>query len=391
MSEVPTRLLRDALRDQAAPGSSECIDAATLASWSDGMLSGRERAAAEEHAAGCARCQAIVAAMMRATPHAPARASWRMPFYGWLVPAAAIATAVVVWIGVSAPRRTTKPAAEARAAAAPTPPTPTGKPATDSAAPVASTDTLASALTDQRAAAAAAKPQERLGRGTTAAAAPSATPTREYDAVAKKTEAMTRAEPSAANTTTMSQLRDAAAPPASVPAASAPARPASAAPALAAPPEITTAQAPAPAQRALRAPAAPAAAAAVGSGERASTSGAQNREIVSPDAAFRWRILPAGRVERSVDGGATWQPQPTGVEAALVTGSAPSPKTCWIVGQHGLVLKTIDGQSWHRIAFPEALDLTSVRATDDLRATVTSVDGRTFTTVDGGATWSGPR
>jgi photosystem II stability/assembly factor-like uncharacterized protein len=58
------------------------------------------------------------------------------------------------------------------------------------------------------------------------------------------------------------------------------------------------------------------------------------------------------------------------------------------VGRGGLVLITTDsGQSWRRLPFPLVIDLASVRATDDRIATIVSIDGRTFTTSDAGASW----
>ena len=52
------------------------------------------------------------------------------------------------------------------------------------------------------------------------------------------------------------------------------------------------------------------------------------------------------------------------------------------------MLRTTDGRSWARIPFPEAVPLTSIRATDDKTATVTTEDGRQFVTEDGGRTWA---
>ena len=43
----------------------ECLDADTLAAWADNALGAAELAAAEAHAADCARCQAMLAAMAR--------------------------------------------------------------------------------------------------------------------------------------------------------------------------------------------------------------------------------------------------------------------------------------------------------------------------------------
>lgn len=110
--------------------------------------------------------------------------------------------------------------------------------------------------------------------------------------------------------------------------------------------------------------------------------------IMSPDPKVRWRL--SGRtVERSDDGGATWQAQQTGAAAALVAGAAPARDVVWIVGRAGTVLLSVDGATWQRLDFPDATaDLVSVTATDALRATVTTSAGRTYTTIDGGRTWS---
>jgi photosystem II stability/assembly factor-like uncharacterized protein len=109
--------------------------------------------------------------------------------------------------------------------------------------------------------------------------------------------------------------------------------------------------------------------------------------IASPDSSSVWRIAAAGTVERSTDGGTTWQTQTTGVTAIPTAGASPSSSVCWLVGPGGLVLITIDGRSWQRLAFPEAVDLVSITATDDTTATVTAVDGRTFTTSNRGDAW----
>jgi photosystem II stability/assembly factor-like uncharacterized protein len=101
----------------------------------------------------------------------------------------------------------------------------------------------------------------------------------------------------------------------------------------------------------------------------------------------RWRIVAGNRVERSTDGGATWQAQATGVTGRLTAGAAPSSTVCWLVGTEGVVLRSTDGQTWQRVTFPEAIDLTAVLATSDTNATVTAADGRVFSTTDGGETW----
>ena len=110
--------------------------------------------------------------------------------------------------------------------------------------------------------------------------------------------------------------------------------------------------------------------------------------ILSPDRSVRWRISGSGQVERSANGGVTWQMQTTGVNAVLTAGIAPSSSVCWLVGWRGVVLKTSDGgQTWTRVAFPEEIDLLAVVADDDKVATVTAAGGRQLHTTDGGATW----
>src|SRR5437762_11897405 len=105
MSDVPRRLLRETLRRRMSPAPvSGCIDTETLAAWSDGALSARERAAAESHASSCVRCQALLAAMARTAPPAPARRWWQTASLGWFVPFAVAAAAVALVINIQRTR-----------------------------------------------------------------------------------------------------------------------------------------------------------------------------------------------------------------------------------------------------------------------------------------------
>jgi photosystem II stability/assembly factor-like uncharacterized protein len=111
-------------------------------------------------------------------------------------------------------------------------------------------------------------------------------------------------------------------------------------------------------------------------------------DIVSPDPMSRWRIAGGRAVQRSTDGGATWQPQPAGATSDLLAGSSPSPAVCWLVGRAGLVLLTIDGRQWRAVGSPASVDLSAVRASDARTAVITASDGRTFRTSDAGRTWT---
>jgi photosystem II stability/assembly factor-like uncharacterized protein len=110
--------------------------------------------------------------------------------------------------------------------------------------------------------------------------------------------------------------------------------------------------------------------------------------IREPGGAVLWRAGAGGQIARSDDGGATWQPQASGVAADLLAGSAPSQDVCWIVGSAGTVLITTDGRRWQRRPFPLAVDLTGVSASGPSAAIVTARDGRRFETLDAGLTWT---
>ena len=86
--------------------------------------------------------------------------------------------------------------------------------------------------------------------------------------------------------------------------------------------------------------------------------------------------------------GGGWPPPPGDMASAITTGSAPSTTVCWIVGRAGTVLRSTDQRTWERLDFPVAVDLTSVNATDAQSAAVVTADGRTFSTSDGGMSWT---
>jgi hypothetical protein len=109
--------------------------------------------------------------------------------------------------------------------------------------------------------------------------------------------------------------------------------------------------------------------------------------VTSVDGSL-WRISGDGTVGHSSDGGATWREQSPGSRAVrFVAGSSPSPNVVWFVGAGGTVLLTADGVSWQSRSLPERVDLTGITAVDARTATVTTADGRRFTTHDAGLTW----
>lgn len=345
MSDIPSRALRDALRDRLAPPSSSgCVDAETLGAWSDGTLSRRDRATVEAHAAACARCQALLAVMAKTAPPLPARGWWQAATVRWLVPIGAVfVLAVAVWMNTPAQRLT---------APAPTALEPTKEsPRADAAAPAAQT-------TDQLAVDARARSQSAQVKASPVAPQPSPS------SVAQSANASI---PTLASGSTPAS----APPPASGPAAAA--REASASPR---PQSEVRPEAP----RAL-------AETAIADRQAFKTALPATVEIASPDRNVRWRIVAGNSVRRSTDGGATWETQSTRAGMQLTAGAAPSTTICWAVGKAGAVWVSKDGQTWQHVEFPEAIDLVAVRATDGSSATVTAADGRVFNTTDGGQTW----
>src|SRR5208282_4342492 len=102
----------------------------------------------------------------------------------------------------------------------------------------------------------------------------------------------------------------------------------------------------------------------------------------------------AGSLEYSKDKGVNWTQQISGVYTDLLAGFAPSAKVCWIVGASGTILRTTDGGTrWTKLDSPVTNDLTVVRATDAMHASVSFVPDpqtglvKTYQTSDGGRTW----
>jgi hypothetical protein len=365
-------MLRETLRDSLAPPSSSgCLDADMLAAWSDGTLSRRDRATAESHAATCARCQAMLAAMAKIAEPLPARKWWQASTTRWLVPIAVVpALAVVVWMNVPAERQaaTAPPRSDFTPLSAPAA-VAEAQPAEVAAPPAKATGALQRPSDAKRL---ERRPAVQEPRPTLAdSAAPAAT---------------TETAPSSAL-----QQQDAAA-------AAAQKFRARDASASAAPAQASSAQAPSVQPPRAQAPAELRSAAARGIAETVVISPPQAitgkssafLAIQSPNQNVRWRIVAGTTVERSTDGGATWQVQSTDATVRLVAGAAPSPTICWIVGAGGIVLVTRDGRTWQRVAFPETIDLVAIRATDGSTAAATTADGRVFSTADGGNTWRTP-
>jgi hypothetical protein len=354
----------------AAPRVPEaCPDADTLAAWCDDALAPRERTAVETHAAGCERCQAWLAAMVRTAPAPAPTRWWRSHSLAWLAPLAATAAAVGVWAIV--PR---VPGRQQPLASRPISPATVSSAAADGPRQMTGATTGLAAVQPNT-----ATPREaRVSPAREAPASRAALLDRAAQASRSQEEAAART-PAAAPTAEKAVAAGLAAAPASAAADQAASQAISVpapSPPVAALPEVlrgrTTAES---------APAAPA---------RFLSRVASSRPpiVVASNGRSQWRVSPGGVVEHSVDAGASWQIQESGVNVTLAAGAAPNPSVCWLVGPGGVVLLSTDGRSWQQIAFPETTDLVSIQATDDKSAVVVAANGRTFITKDGGRNWS---
>jgi hypothetical protein len=346
--ESVERLLRQSLRQEttsAAPGP--CLDAETLAAWADGSLSGSPLTTVEAHVSECSRCQAMVAALVKSAAAVPppeprGLRSWRL---GWLVPLTAGAAAIALWFALpSHEPPAARPSENFRIA-------PSDGRGREVQEPIPKDRAFAPAAAgdERRGSSEARQPSEEKKAETTNSVRSDG---REFAASQTPSK-----EPETAREATVDRLGKVAvpaSPPAELPDARAPASA-----------TATRSETFAVARLAERAP----------------------REIASPDPSIRWRLGAAGSVQYSSNGGSAWEALSSGVTADLIAGAAPSSTVCWVVGRAGTVLLTTDGRRWQRVAFPEAVDLTAVQASDARSATVTTADGRTLRTTDGGATW----
>lgn len=110
--------------------------------------------------------------------------------------------------------------------------------------------------------------------------------------------------------------------------------------------------------------------------------------VYAPNSAVQWNFGANGVILRSTDGGKTWTEQASGVTANLMAGSAPGGMVCWVVGAKGTILLTTDGEHWTKMFSPTTADLVGVTAQDARRAEVWSDPLQPhYVTQDGGQTW----
>ena len=116
------------------------------------------------------------------------------------------------------------------------------------------------------------------------------------------------------------------------------------------------------------------------------------REYSTPDPQVRYRVN-GYRVYRSTRNGTIGLlvfHAAKGEELSMA--SVPSADVCWVIGNKGLVVVIANGKPPQRVRIPTMLDLYSIGSKDALTATVATIDGQVYETVDGGKTWKlGPK
>ena len=379
------RLIARGLAGEADASGVACPDADLLAAWFDHSLSSVEADRIAAHASSCSHCQQVLGDLARSEPEvtraaplpAPAR-PWHW-HWRWLVPLATATLVVVV------AQRTLRAPGEAPGAAPTQPgfaqPQSTVADTRELAAPGKSTGEMADAV---RPAAQVARRDDSAARSTDIAENAAVAPTL---ALRKEGEAAKPAPP-------------ASSPPEGVRADARPvggvARGGVGGVVGGVVGEVGKGRADVQAENVaaavpVQAPAVVTRTAALSKFESAARDAAElthSTSGVGPSGATAtWRYGQGGLIERSADGGLTWQRQRSGVSTPLADGSAATDLVCWLVGARGVVLRTTDGRTWERLSSPTSGDLVSVHAWSESVATVTAADRTEYETADGGRTW----
>lgn len=107
----------------------------------------------------------------------------------------------------------------------------------------------------------------------------------------------------------------------------------------------------------------------------------------------QWRLSPQGRIERSLDSGKTWT-QISVADGAVLKALSVNGANVWAGGEAGVLFRSRDaGAHWIQVK-PEFAgqklnaDITRIEFFGLMNGAVTTSSGQTWTTSDGGNTWS---
>lgn len=428
--------------DQLKPGEArDCPDAEIIAAYSEQALAPDETAQWEGHFATCARCrnvlrvlaassdaplaqkevshlgelvskiQAPVAIDSKAGGTArPNRSAWRTR---WLAPAIGVAAVLIVWLAMRPPwRATNQGSSQVLVAQAPKEELPQSSAPQQAAPPPAADQALKDTQAqDQKAPAredylAKALPPDSSAN---APAAAGAVPGAEAGVAAGKASKVSPSVAGAANAVPEKKAPDASSNERQLQASAPPSPPAPPPPSPAVPHStaqsvIVTEAAPTieTTNGALSSSSQPEAPANLPLNGRNFQSLSRvngtpgNAVLLKPSSgASFWRAGKGGLIERSTDAGKTWVSQMSPSQQDWLAGAPFSDTVCWLAGRKGAIARTVDGEHWDLIPPPTQSagaggvqpDWIGISALDALSATVTSADGRKFTTSDGGLTW----
>ena len=122
-------------------------------------------------------------------------------------------------------------------------------------------------------------------------------------------------------------------------------------------------------------------------GFRAQRSTAPRPKFSAGHGRVEWRFFESGIVQRYDERLKSGDAKELAEARDLLAASSPSEKICWAVGRNGLILRTIDTETWQRIGSPVDEDLISIEARSAEEATIRTRSGKVYVTGDGGKTW----
>ncbi|HEX2489941.1 MAG TPA: YCF48-related protein [Blastocatellia bacterium] len=101
-----------------------------------------------------------------------------------------------------------------------------------------------------------------------------------------------------------------------------------------------------------------------------------------------WAVGEAGTIQRTIDGGATWDLQEGPTRKLLNDVAAIDESHAWAVGAGGTILRTVDGgRNWDEQSSGGAQALRAVHFVDSQRGWAVGAKGAIISTVNGGARW----
>lgn len=117
------------------------------------------------------------------------------------------------------------------------------------------------------------------------------------------------------------------------------------------------------------------------------------RRVFSHSESTRWNLSSDGQLQRSIDSGKTWQPvaAPPGAAFRALSYNGPD---IWVGGAAGLLYHSPDAGTRWDLVKPYAngsslsADIAAIAFTDPQHGKITTTNGETWTTADGGQSWN---